>query len=90
MLTHFLRERFPNNDLSPAEINERAREIIDAIDAETGNRTAHAARVTQIYQTARLIQRARHGGARAVTAHKVVALLMLVLARSYGIGIGAR
>lgn len=85
-LAAFVRQRDSGGALSPAELDKRAREVVDAIDAETGSRTAHAARVQRLYALGQDIQNARIGGARDVTVHKIVQYLMYIIARNYGLG----
>jgi hypothetical protein len=69
--------------MSPADINDRARAVIDAIDNETGTRTAHSQRVARLYSIARDIQHACEAGCGEVTAYKMINFLMTVFARSY-------
>ena len=85
-MTEFVRQRDSGGALSPAELDRRARAVVDAIDAETGSRTAHAARVQRLYALGQDIQNARAGKARDVTVHQIIVFLMHVLARNYGLG----
>lgn len=85
-MTEFVRTRDGGGALSPLEMDQRARAVIDAIDAETGTRKAHAERVQRLYALGCDIQRACAGKARDVTVHKIVAFLMHVIARNYGLG----
>lgn len=85
-LSQFLRDRLPPNDIEPAELNRRAREVWDAISEETDDKTRNTERVSRLYAMCRDIQQARRSGARDVTVHRIVALLMLTLARAYWIG----
>lgn len=84
-LTQFVRDRL-GDEMSAAEINRRARAVVEAIDAETGNRHAHSARVGQLYHVARQIQHAHNAKAQLVTVHKIIVFLMAVIASSYGLG----
>jgi hypothetical protein len=83
----FLRDRFHRaqgaQSLSPADLNRRAREIVDDIDNETGNRTAHSQRVARLYAVARDIQHAAEAGAKEMSAYRIVAFLADVCLRSY-------
>lgn len=67
-----------------AEMWQRAKDVVDAIDAETGVRTARNARAERLYQLGRDIQEAKRGGAKDITVHGIVTFLMRVLAQSYG------
>jgi hypothetical protein len=69
--------------LSAAELNRRAHEVIAAIDADTGSRTAHAQRVAQLYAVARMIQRAAEAKCGEVTAYGILKFLGTVFARSF-------
>jgi hypothetical protein len=71
------------NTPTAVELNQRAREIVDDIDNETGNRTAHSQRVARLYAVARDIQHAAEAGAKEMTAYKIVAFLADVCVRSY-------
>jgi hypothetical protein len=71
------------NAPSPVELNQRAREVVDAIDNETGQRTAHSQRVARLYSVARDIQHARAAGAKDITVHEIVKFLGDVFARTY-------
>lgn len=84
----FIRERLrslipPFDPMSPAELNRRAREVVDAIDDETGDRTSHAQRVAQIYGVARQIQRAGEKQCGEMTVYRIIAFLFEVCKRSY-------
>jgi hypothetical protein len=79
-----LRSLLPVTDpMTPLEVNRRAREVVDAIDNETGSRTAHSQRVAQLYAVARQIQHAAEAGAKDMTAHAIVRFLADVCVRSY-------
>jgi hypothetical protein len=83
-LTAFLRKQSPDVDpLAPVELNRMARRVVDAIDGETGSRTAHSQRVARLYAVARDIQHAAESGCKEMTTYKIVAFLMAVLTRSY-------
>jgi hypothetical protein len=84
----FLRDRLrsliPTFDpMAPAELNQRAREVIENIDAETCTRTAHSQRVARLYAMARDIQHAKEAGAGEMTVYRIVSFLFDVLKRSY-------
>jgi hypothetical protein len=84
----FLRDRLrsliPTFDpMAPAELNQRARTVIENIDAETGNRTAHSQRVARLYSIARDIQHTKEAGAGEMTVYRIVSFLFDVLKRSY-------
>lgn len=80
----FVRSMLPDtNAHSPLELNERAREIVNDIDNDTGVRTAHSQRVARLYAVARDIQHAREAGAGEMTTYRLVAFLRDVFVRSY-------
>jgi hypothetical protein len=79
-----VRDLVPTLDpMSPADINDRARAVIDAIDNETGTRTAHSQRVARLYSIARDIQHACEAGCSETTAYRIVSFLADVFVRSY-------
>lgn len=74
---------------APAEMNRsemwrRAKDVVDAIDHETGTRTARSQRVERLYRLGLDIQEAKRGGAKDITVHGIIKFLMRVLAQSYG------
>jgi DNA-directed RNA polymerase specialized sigma subunit len=79
----FLRDDSAALPMSARELDRRAREVVGAIDNETGSRTAHAQRVARLYNIARDIQNACEAGCGADTARKIIGFLSTVLMRSY-------
>lgn len=69
--------------MTPAELDRRARKVVEDIDAETGSRTAHSQRVAQLYGVARQIQHAAEGKCSEMTTYRLVAFLAEVCKRSY-------
>jgi hypothetical protein len=79
-----LRSLVPATDsMAPVDLNRRARDIVDAIDGETGSRTAHSQRVARLYAVARDIQHAAESGCKELTTYRIIAYLATVCARSY-------
>jgi hypothetical protein len=86
----FVRARLPDA-MERDEMKRRARAVWNSIDG--GNDVPHRetqAKASRLYYVARDIQQAQSLGAKAHIVHSVVSYLMAVLARSYGIGVGAR
>ena len=66
------------------ELDRRCRNIWDNIAEETGLRTAHAKKVTRLYNVCRDIQQAALSGARSATVRAILDLIYEVAVRSYG------
>ena len=81
--TVFIRD---DDGMSPVVMHEKAKAVIEAIDAETGNRQAHSDRVKQLCAVGIQINRARSMGARFHTAHRIVQFFFEVFVANYGFG----
>jgi hypothetical protein len=90
LLTEFVRGRTGPAILSPWDLNQLARGIVDAIDSETGNRKAHNERVARLYAVLRDVQTAAEQEARDVTVHKMIEALAQVWANAFYVGVYRR
>ena len=89
-LTEFIRERTGPAIFSPWELNQMARGIVDAIDAETGSRKQHAERVARLYAVLRDVQHAAEGEAKDMTVHRLVETVAKVWANAFYVGVYRR
>jgi hypothetical protein len=86
LLARFLDRSQQPAVFGPAELNRRARAVVEKIDAETGDRRNQSARIARLYAVFRDIQQAGDRKAFDVTVWEYVKAIGAVVANRFYMG----